>query len=430
MSVAATLSDNLVESTPGRETTVTVRVLNDGDLVDELDLDVVGEPTAWARVEPGRLLLMPGESGVARVVFAPPRGPAVRAGVRRFGVRVQSREDADAATVEEGTAIVAAVADVVLAVSPGVRRRRGRATYEVAIANDGNAPVDVRLDAADGEAALRYGFSAAAFTVEPGVRAGVRLHVRPRRRLLLGAPLTHAVTVSASYGENAPATAAVVYLQRPLLPAWAVRLALLVVVLVVALAAVLLALAGGFHGVLPEAKTAARESTATQRAAAKDAAAVQHAAAQAQAQAAAAAAAQLALAKQQLASPAPGPLTTPFGTSLTVNAPREDGRVGTASLPRDAGSWPPGSGLALTDLVLMNRDGDSVDVRVLRSGVLLFVLHADTPDARALAFGSPVVLAPADTLTVEVTCLATAATDPPPQCAPVVYAGGFLTGGG
>jgi hypothetical protein len=196
------------------------------------------------------------------------------------------------------------------------------------------------------------------------------------------------------------------------------------------LAALLLALAGGFHAVLPKATTSARESTATEQAAAKDAAAVQQAASQAQRQAAAAAAAQLALAKKQLASPAPGPLTTPFGTSLTVHAMREDGQVGTASLPRDPGSWPPGSGLALTDLVLMNRDGDSVDVRVLRSGVPLFVLHADTPDARTLAFGSPVVLAPADTLTVEVTCVATSDTGQPPQCAPVVYAGGFLTGGG
>ncbi|HWL34894.1 MAG TPA: hypothetical protein VNQ77_01750 [Frankiaceae bacterium] len=427
MSVAATLSEHLVEPVPGSETTVSVRVLNDGDVVDELDLDVVGEPAGWARVVPGRLLLMPGDSGVANVVFAPPRGPAVPAGVRRFGVRVRSREDTTSATVEEGTAIVAPFADVALGVRPGLRRRRGPAAYDLDVVNAGNAPADVRLAAADDEDVLRYAFSAAAITVAPGERAGVRLRVRPRRRLLLGLPRARVVTVTASYDGEVPATASVVYLQRPYVAAWAVRLALLAVVLLTLLAALLVTLAGGLDAVFPRARTSARQSTAAELAAAKDAAAVQRAAARAQREAADAAAAQLDLAKKQ-ASPAPGPLTTPYGTSLTIPAPRADGETGSASLPRGDTGWPEGSGLALTDLVLMNRDGDSVDVRVLRSGVLLFSLHADTPDARPLALGSPLVLAATDELTVEVTCVATAVTRTPQECVPVVYAGGFLTG--
>jgi hypothetical protein len=427
MSVAATLSESLVEPVPGGETTVTVRVLNDGDLVDELDLDVVGEPAAWARVVPDRLLLMPGDSGVARVVFAPPRGPAVPAGVRRFGVRVRSREDATAATVEEGTATVAPFADVALAVRPGLRRRRGLAAYDVEVANGGNAPADVTLAATDDEEVLRYAFSAASFTAEPGARVRVRLRVRPARRLLLGVALPRVVTVTAAYGADLPATLAVVYLQRPYVPAWAVRLVLRLVLLAVLLAALVVALAGGFDRLVPHARTSARQSTAAELAAAKDAAAVQRAAARAQREAADTAAAELDLAKKQ-ATPPPGPLTTPYGTSLTVPAP--DGGTASASLPREPGGWPADSGLALTDLVLMNRDGDTVDVRVLRSGVLLFALHADTPEARPLALGSPLVLAPGDDLAVKVTCVATPVTATPRECAPVVYAGGFLTGGG
>lgn len=413
--VAANLTEQLVEPVPGQQATVSVRVLNDGDVVDELDLDLVGEPRSWARVVPDRLFLLPGESGVAQVVFAPPRAPTVRAGARMFGVRVRSREDPGATDVEEGTAVVAPFGDTRVAVSPRLSRRRRGAHFAVDVDNLGNAPVDVRLDATDDEHALRYAFSAPAFAVEPDLRANVRLRVRPRKWLLSGPSQAYPFTITVTPSEGPPATTTATYVQRAVVPRWAVRAVLLAILL----AALLLALLAATGAYPKDARTRARPSTQKEDLAVKDARTAQRAAAAAQQQVAAAqrqaaaSAEQLAEAQKKLASPPPGPLTTPYGVSLTVPA-RTTGRA--------AFTWPERTRLALTDLVLTSPVGDTVEVRVLRAGELLFQLYADSPEPRPLAFSTPVEFARTGDLTVEVRCVATAGTG----CRPVVYAGGFL----
>lgn len=417
MPIAATLADDLVESVPGQPATLAVRVLNDGDVVDELRLDVLGEPRGWTRVEPERLFLLPGESGVAHVVFEPPRDASVPAGVRPFGVRVRSREDPDAVDLEEATAVVGAFAALTVSVRPRVRRGRGRVRYAVEVDNAGNAPAEVALAGADDEAVLRYAFSAERLVVEPGVRAGVRLRVRPKRRQLTGPPVVRPFAVQAWHpGHPVPALAAAAYEQRSAVPPRVMRVAALLVV-PAALVAAYVVKSGGLP---PPPATAARTSTAVADNAAATARTAQRAAAAAQQQAAAAAREAERL-KAQAASPPPGPLTTPYAVATTVHAPRADGPATEAAI-----AWPDGTALALTDLVLTNRAGDTVDVRVLRAGEVLFQFHADSPDPRALAFTTPVVFAEPGSLTVQVDCVATSAKGTPPECAPVVYTGGFL----
>ena len=66
-------------------------------------------PAGWATVDPPTISLFPGAEENARIVFRPPRGPAVPAGAMPFGLHARVAEDPAGSTVEEGTVEVGAV---------------------------------------------------------------------------------------------------------------------------------------------------------------------------------------------------------------------------------------------------------------------------------------------------------------------------------
>ena len=82
---------------------LTVRVRNQGTIVDRFALTVVGPLAQWARAEPSALSLFPGQDGEAQITFSPPREPLPRAGTFPFGIRVKAEADPTGVAVEEGT---------------------------------------------------------------------------------------------------------------------------------------------------------------------------------------------------------------------------------------------------------------------------------------------------------------------------------------
>src|SRR6202162_4455730 len=98
----ATLASKPFTVTPGGEAFTEVRIRNSGTVVDQFTLEVLGDASAWAIVEPAVVPLFPGAEAVARVKFKPPKSPSVLAKAIPFAVRVQSREDSRASLVEEG----------------------------------------------------------------------------------------------------------------------------------------------------------------------------------------------------------------------------------------------------------------------------------------------------------------------------------------
>src|SRR5205807_9272309 len=111
MAATATLASKAVTVTPGGEASCEVRVRNSGTVVDQFTLEVLGDASAWAIVEPAVVPLFPGAEAVARVKFKPPKSSSVPAKAIPFAVRVRSREDARASLVEEGTVEVGAFYD-------------------------------------------------------------------------------------------------------------------------------------------------------------------------------------------------------------------------------------------------------------------------------------------------------------------------------
>src|SRR2546422_471387 len=79
MAATATLASKAVTVTPGGEAVSEVRVRNSGTVVDQFTLEVLGDASAWAIVEPAVVPLFPGAEAVARIKFKPPKSSSVPA---------------------------------------------------------------------------------------------------------------------------------------------------------------------------------------------------------------------------------------------------------------------------------------------------------------------------------------------------------------
>src|SRR5438874_7089072 len=158
MGASATLSPPALAVEPGARALCTVRVRNTGNVVDEVHLEVLGEASSWATVEPSTLSLFPGTDGTATVTFAPPRSAGVPAGAVAFAVRVTPREDPRGMTVEEGTVEVLPFVELGAEITPRTARGSRRGRYELSVDNHGNQADILTLQGLDQDVRLRYSF--------------------------------------------------------------------------------------------------------------------------------------------------------------------------------------------------------------------------------------------------------------------------------
>ncbi|WP_042423785.1 COG1470 family protein [Streptacidiphilus anmyonensis] len=181
MGVTISLPDEPVRVAAGQEAGCEIRLRNDGGVVDEFLLDVLGDAREWAQVTPDKVNVLPGEAATARLTLRPPRSPRVPAGELPFAVRAVSREDVEGSSVEEGTAVVGPFTEFALDLLPRTRRGRGTARFRAAVDNLGNAPLVVELFADDEDAQLAFRFRESVVTVAPGMSLLVPLKARPRQ---------------------------------------------------------------------------------------------------------------------------------------------------------------------------------------------------------------------------------------------------------
>src|SRR5271155_1699229 len=113
MGAEARLSVSALSVVPGETGDLDVTVHNNGSVVDQFNLDVVGLPSEWASFEPPSVSLFPASEQTVRLTIAPLRAPTTVPGSMPFGVRVASPEDPGGGTVEEATLFVGAFSDVV-----------------------------------------------------------------------------------------------------------------------------------------------------------------------------------------------------------------------------------------------------------------------------------------------------------------------------
>jgi hypothetical protein len=335
MAATATLATKAVNVTPGGEAVSEVRIRNSGTVVDQFTLEVLGDASAWAIVEPAVIPLFPGAEAVARIRFKPPKSSSVPARAVPFAVRVKSREDARASLVEEGVVEVGPFNDTFAELIPRTTKGRSRAHARLALDNRGNVRVNARLTAADPDRKLNFTITPQSLSSEPGTASFASVRMSPRQRFLTGPPKINPYKVLVHQDGLPTITVDGTMQQEGLIPPW-----LLPAVIGLAALALLLVLLW-FFVLRPTIQSAATQAVAPQASAAN----------------AAAVRAQEAAAAQKPSTGAGGATgANPFG--------------GNAYAARLTGGGalviPPDGALSVTDLVFENPNGYTGDLSLVR----------------------------------------------------------------
>jgi len=397
MAATATLAGKAVTVTPGGEAVSEVRVRNSGTVVDQFTLEVLGDASAWAIVEPAVIPLFPGAEAVARIKFKPPKSSSVLARAIPFAVRVKSREDARASLVEEGVVEVGPFHDTAAELIPRTAKGSSRARAQLALDNRGNTRINARLTAADPDRKLNFTITPPALTAEPGTASFATVRLSPRQRFLTGPPKISPYKVLVHQDGLPTITVDGAMQQEGMIPAWLlpalIGLAALILILVVL----------WFVLLKPSISSAAKDAVAPQASAAQSAAA--------RAQVAANSAGQ----KAPTAGGATG--ANPFGGD--AYAARLSG-TSTLTVPNDGG-------LSVTDLVFENPNGYNGDLRLSRFNALkkqnqvLLTLKLENFRDLDFHFVTPLTFQPNDR--IELTC------NPQPEgsvCDASVYYSGYF----
>lgn len=202
---------------PGGIATASLTIQNRGAIVDEVTVSVRDLPAGWAEVSRTVVPLLPGAREEVTVTFRPPRTNDAVAGPRPFTIVATSRaHGVEAGAV--GTLAIQSFAGFTIDLQP-VRSKRD---FRVDVANTGNAPIALALDATDDEGALRFDFERGQVRLGPGERASVPLRVKMHGAPKLGRELVKAFRVEARPADTAVAASTVAGQLRvkPPLEAW------------------------------------------------------------------------------------------------------------------------------------------------------------------------------------------------------------------
>lgn len=242
------LDEPVLEVEPGVEVRVRLTVRNDGDTVDRLRLDVLGEAGRWGHVEPRHVAVAPGADEVVEVVFRSPPAAAAPACEIPFAVRASSPHDRERAAVVEGDLRVGAVPGLGARIEPARAAGRWGAGYRVRLENRGARALTLRFAASDPPRALRYAVAPRDVTLPAGGTGAVLVSARTRTPKLTGPRVSHDLRVEYRVeGSGSTGLLPATFEQRAVLPAPVFGAAALVVLALLA-GVLLLALPEGVTG--------------------------------------------------------------------------------------------------------------------------------------------------------------------------------------
>ena len=382
MAATATLASKGVAVTPGGEAVTEVRIRNSGTVVDQFTLEVLGDASAWAIVEPAVVPLFPGAEAVARVRFKPPKSSSVLAKAIPFAVRVKSREDARASLVEEGVVEVGPFNDTTAELIPRTAKGSSHGRAQLALDNRGNVRINARLTAADPDRKLNFTISPPALTTEPGTVGFASIRINPRTRFLTGPPRLAPYKVNVHQDGLPTITVDGSMQQVGMVPPWLLPA-------LIGLAALLLVLAILWFVVLrPSLSSIAKDQVASQTSSLQQQVNTLKSANPATAAGGAGGATG--------ANPVKG---DPWSSRLAVNSQATPAQLESSI------TVPQGGGLAVTDLVFENPNGNSGTVYLVRREAnkpdqVLLVLRLENFRDLDFHFVTPTVFKEGQTMTL------------------------------
>lgn len=400
MGAIATLVTTSLAVSPGEAAECEVRVRNTGSVVDQFTISVVGDVAEWATVEPATLSLFPGAEGTAVVRFTAPRAATTVSGTVHFGVKVESKEDAEGSMVEEGTLDVGAFHDVFAELAPRTSRGKRGARHELALDNRGNARVGAVLSGVDPDTRLAISFSPPAVNADPGTAVFSQVRVQPRKRFLRGPDRTFPFQVIVEPDGSLPLTVDGTFVQQAVVPRWLPR-AFLALLLLSAL------LVGAWLAFLrPQIKSLAKDEVKDQLDAPENRPAISGGGGGGDAGGS--------TATTVAAAGAGSSAAAAGGTPI-------DGRLFLTSAGTTDYTVPEDRTLNLTDVVLQNPAGNTGTLQIQRDGVALLVVALENFRDLDYHFVTPIVFTEGQKLQLVATCTSAG-------CTPGAYFSGTLTG--
>ena len=426
MGVSVVMDPTTAPVVPGQRSTSDIRIRNTGAVVDQFVLDVVGEAATWTHVDPPSVNLLPGEEGVAQLVFEPPRSSRVTEGPVAYAVRVMSREDTAGSAVQEAVVDVAGYSQVVGEILPRTSTGRRIGRHQLALDNLGNHPELVSIIASDPDLKLDFHIEPANATLEPGTATFVKVRAKPKRTFLRGPNQSIPFQVAVSPADAEPVVLPAAMLQTSLLPPWIFKALALTAVAAVALVALWFAVLR--PTVRSTAESAAEDHTeelaAAIKAATDQANQAQQDAQDAQQQAETAD--KNAAGAQKTATSSDKKITkiaetrgvTTFDENkavdfrITTSVPAGTTRNEPQALPKNEVVW-------ISDIILQNPRGDTGTLRVQRGDRVLLVFGLENFRDLDYHFIQPAQFTQDAPITVSVDC-----RNPTGNCTPSVYLSG------
>lgn len=402
---------------PGDEVEHHLTIRNDGLVVDAFTFEPLGVPASWATVEPAELALLPGEDGTVALRFAPPRAADVVPGIHSWGLRVISREDPGSSSVEEGQVEVGTFIEVDAELVPRTSTARGRrsGTHEVAVDNRGNTTAVVALNLADPDEKVNGTLEQTFVEVAPGRSQVAKVKVSGRDRHWRGANKTLPFQVLVTPPDSDTVTLSGNLLQRAVLPPWALKALLGLVVLAMLLGGLWVAV------LRPTIESSAREAAVeeAEKAAAEQQAAIDELAGKVEA------AGQPTPTPTPNTTPTPTPTPTPEqpGTIDPLGDPIAQRIAATKSNQKPSVVLDDERIVSVTDLLLQNPAGDTGLVKVTRDGTTIYAARLENFRDLDLHLVAQLSFDPGTRLGLEVTCENAPELDRP--CTPGITVSGF-----
>lgn len=200
-----------VQVTPGQPAVVVAQVFNTDDVINAYAVRVFGVDPTWVRFDDERLSLFPGAVGTITIFIAVPR--AYPAGELRVGVEVTPLVDPARRQIGESTLVVPAHRLATMQLDPMTQAGGRRATFNVTLANEGNAPLKLTLGATDPEDKVKVAFTPPVVDLEPKQQVIVPARATGKRPLI-GNPAARMLTFTASGADNGLESLAS-FVQRP-----------------------------------------------------------------------------------------------------------------------------------------------------------------------------------------------------------------------
>ena len=241
----ATVVPAYAEVAVGQVVELQLSIGNLSSVIDGYSVRVFGLDLQWVIMDPVRLSLFPGDSGIVTIsVHMPDDFPA---GLRQISVHAQSDNDPSAFELVTVDLHVGSLPRLKVTIDPNSITGGSRAQYGLVVANQGNSVVDVTPEAVDPEDEAEITFNPPSTHLLPGEQIVVQAMVRAPRPWV-GQPTVRVLTFAATGPDRVEAIAT--FVQRPRIGRWVLSVAGLI-----AAAAVFAAvLSHTLTGVVNEAK--------------------------------------------------------------------------------------------------------------------------------------------------------------------------------